>query len=724
MNSDRLQAAVRDLINSGYSPIPVPNGEKAPNLPGWTKLEIAEGEVEKYFAESENVGLLLGTPSRGLVDIDLDVPEAPGLAESFLPTTEMVHGRKAKPRSHWWYRIGDPPAPQKFVDTDGSCILEIRSEGQQTLVPPSVHPSGEKLRWEKNGPPRKIEAGKLIRAACSLAAAALIVRHYPNVGSRNDFALALAGALLKSGWSQKRAAGFIEVTAEAAKDEEWRSRVRNVSATAEKIAEGKPVTGVGRLRELVGDEVVGKLRQWLALSGGDLDRTDMPYLTDLGNAERFVEQHGDEIRFCHRWRSWLVWDGTRWRQDESGEVERRAKSTVRQFYAQASRTDDDDLRKAIVTWARSSESRNRLAAMMELAKSESKIPVSPNDLDSNGWLLNCANGTIDLRTGELLPNRREDLCTKIVPVEYDPDAQCPMFKEFLRRILKNNSELIKFLQRAFGYALTGSTIEQVLFIFWGLGANGKSTFLEVWREVLGDYGRTADAALLMHKTSDGVRNDVARLAGARFVSTSETEAGRHMAETLVKQLTGGDKVAARFLYSEFFEFDAQFKLFLSTNHKPVIRGTDNAIWRRIRLIPFEVTIPEEQQDRELPGKLRTELPGILAWAVRGCQRWQKYGLGQPEKISAATEAYRAEMDVFGAFLKDRCVSRADARVATGQLYTAYKKWCDDTGERPLSQQKLGGVLADRNFLPFRKSKTRGWIGLELRDMGDGSDAVL
>ena len=323
-----------------------------------------------------------------------------------------------------------------------------------------------------------------------------------------------------------------------------------------------------------------------------------------------------------------------------------------------------------------------------------------------------------------MKHRREDLCTKIIPVDYDPEAGCPVFKKFLRRILKDNAELINFLQRAIGYALTRSTLEQVLFILWGGGANGKSTFLEVIRAILGDYGLTADSALLMHHKQDGVRNDVARLVGARFVSTSETEAGRHLAEVLVKQLTGGDKVSARFLYSEFFEFDTQFKLFLTTNHKPVIRGTDNAIWRRIRLIPFEVTIPEEEQDKDLPRKLRAELSGILAWAVRGCLRWQEYGLGQPEKVSTATEAYRQEMDIIGTFLKDRCLVRKNGSVKAGQLYATYKSWCDENGERPLTQQKLGGALGDRNFRRYRTGRVRSWLGLELSDMSGGGDATL
>ena len=718
------RAAARKSIQAGYKPVPIPTGKKAPSIRDWPELRLGEDEVDQYFGEEGNIGLLLGKPSRGLVDVDLDVREAAALAEDFLPETGMVHGRESKPSSHWWYRVGNAPPPQKYTDTDGTCLLEVRSTGQQTLVPPSNHPSGEELRWEKYGLPNKIKANKLIRSAELLAAATLIVRHWPEQGSRNEFALALAGALLKAGWSQERVSVFIERVAKTADDEEWSSRVQCVAATAEKIAKGDPVTGAARLKDLVGKEVVRKLQRWLNLSDKNNDREGNPPLTDLGNAQRFVALFKDDVRFCYQWRKWLVWDGVRWRLDENGEVERRAKFTVRQFYAEASRVVDDDLRKALVKWARTSESRSRLLAMIELAKSEPGIPLNPDELDSDPWLLNCTNGSIDLRTRKLLPNRREDLCTKLIPIAYDPEATCPLFKEFLSRILKGNRELSNFLQRAFGYALTGSTIEQVLFILWGCGANGKSTLLEIIRELLGDYGRTADAALLMRHNHEGVRNDVARLAGARFVSTSETEAGRHLAEVLVKQLTGGDKVAARFLYSEFFEFETQFKLFLTTNHKPVIRGTDNAIWRRIRLIPFEVTIPEDQQDKELPRKLRAEMPGILAWAVRGCIRWQKYGLGQPEKVAAATAAYRAEMDVLGAFLKDRCIVRKDAIVPTGQLYAEYRGWCERAGERALTQQKLGSALGDRNFRRYRTGAVRSWLGLELRDTGDVNDTTL
>ena len=718
------RTAARNYKAAGYEPLPIPKGQKAPNLPRWTKFRVGKDDVNAYFTEGDNLGLLLGKPSRGLIDIDLDVAEALDVADNFLPETEMIHGRKSKPSSHRYYRVGNPPAPRKFTDVDGVCLVEIRSTGQQTLVPPSIHPSGEALRWEKKGPAKKLKVEKLVTSATRLAAAVLMIRHYPQKGSRNEFGLALAGTLLKSGWSQQSAAAFIEAVTKDAKDEEWRSRVQGVTATADKIANGDPVTGFTRLRELVGEEVVRRFQQWLQLSVANEEPETTRGLTDLGNAQRFVNQHRRDVRYCYNWKRWLIWDGSRWRIDENGEIERKAKQTVRGIYEEASRETDDGQRAQVVKWARASESRSRILSTIELAKSELGIPVNPAELDANPWLLNCANGTIDLRTGELKQYGRGDLCTKIIPIIYDPDSTCPLFKKFLRQILKDNRDLINFLQRTIGYALTGSTIEQALFILWGCGANGKSTFLEIIRALLGDYGRTADPALLMRQNHDVIRNDVARLAGARFVSTSETEAGRHLAEVLVKQLTGGDKVAARFLYSEFFEFETQFKLFLTTNHKPVIRGTDNAIWRRIRLIPFEVTIPEEQQDKELPRKLRAELPGILAWAVRGCLRWQKYGLRQPEEIIAATEAYREEMDVIGAFLKDRCIVRKYGVVPAGRLYAEYKDWCERTGERALTQQKLGSALGDRNFRRYRTGAVRSWLGLELRDRDDANDATL
>jgi putative DNA primase/helicase len=422
------------------------------------------------------------------------------------------------------------------------------------------------------------------------------------------------------------------------------------------------------------------------------------HLTDLGNARRLVARYGQDMRYCHPWGRWLVWDGTRWAKDETGAVLRMAKDAVRNIYAEAAAAPDESTRKAIADHAKRSESALRIRAMVSLAESEPGIPVLPGELDRDPWLLNVKNGTIDLRTGELRPHRREDMLTKIVPVEYDPAAECPTWMAFLDRIMAGNRNLIGFLQRAAGYSLTASTQEQCFFLLHGTGANGKSVFLTTLLAATGDYGIQAAPDLLLKKSGESHPTEVADLFGARLVVATETEAGRRLAENLVKQLTGGDRLKARFMRQDFFEFGATHKIWLATNNKPVVKGTDYAIWRRIKLVPFTVTIPPEERDKSLPDKLLQELPGILAWAVKGCLEWQARGLDEPAEVTAATNAYRDEQDVLGSFISDCCVVQPWAKVSARDLYRAYMKWCEENGEHPLAQRNFGMRLAERGFL--------------------------
>jgi putative DNA primase/helicase len=605
------------------------------------------------------------------------------------------------------------PGPKKFADVNGSCLVEVRSTGQQTVVPPSIHPSGELVVWEAEGEPERIASEDLSDQVSRLAAAALLARHWPSEGSRHETALALAGFLLRGGWNEAESAAFIRAVTMTAGDEEWCGRQDDVRSTAQRLADEHGVTSGGRLKELLGSQVFGQLSDWLGLRAADGRKGGKLHLTELGNARRLVDKHGTDLRFCHPWNKWVVWDGTRWASDNTGDVVRRAKDTVLGIYEEAVREQDEERRKAVCKWAIASESRGRISAMVELAKTEPGIPVGPDKLDADPWLLNCANGTIDLRTGHLREHCREDLCTKRVPVAFDAKATCGRFEAFLDRIMGGNPSLVSFIQRSIGYALTGSTREHTIFIWHGLGANGKSTLVETVLAMLGDYGKTADPTLLLAKKGDGISNNVARLAGARFVSTTETPAGRRLAETLVKQLTGGDTITARFLYAEFFEFNAQFKLFLATNHKPRIRGTDKGIWRRIRLVPFDVTIPDEERDKDLKEKLRGELEGILAWAVRGCLAWQKEGLGDSPEISTATESYRREMDVLGDFLAERCIHKPGIKTAVGVLYESYVTWCQENGEETLKKRQFGVQLGERGFGEHRDARTRYRVGIGL-----------
>lgn len=436
-------------------------------------------------------------------------------------------------------------------------------------------------------------------------------------------------------------------------------------------------------------------------------------LTDLGNAERFIRMHDTNVRYCPAWKKWLIWSGSRWQIDSSLEIYRLGKETVRSIYREASEETDETTRKKIDEHARKSESQSRIAAMLSLAESEA--PIAPDALDSNPFLLACPNGTIDLSSGQLRKHDPNDYITKISPVEFNPDAQCPLWNTFLDRIFSGNTSLISFLQRAVGYSLTGSTCEEVLFFLYGTGSNGKSKFIETIRALLGDYARQTDFETFLVKNSDGVRNDVAALLGSRFVSSIETESGRRLAECLIKQLTGGDTISARKLYSEFFEFKPTFKVWFAANHKPIIRGTDWGIWRRIRLIPFSVTIPENERDRNLFEKLKNQLPGILNWALKGCLDWQKFGLGMPEEVRTATQEYREESDILADFIANYCILDEELRISAKDLYSGYRSWCEANEEQPVKQRTFGLRLSERG-LEKRRGGTGGniyWHGIDL-----------
>jgi len=315
----------------------------------------------------------------------------------------------------------------------------------------------------------------------------------------------------------------------------------------------------------------------------------------------------------------------------------------------------------------------------------------------------------------LRPHDRDDLITRKSPVAYEPAATCPRWEAFLARVLGGNLELIAFMQRAVGYSLTGHTGEQVLLMLFGDGANGKSTLIETIRAICGDYATQADFTSFVKRNGEGPRNDLARLEGARFVAAVEADAGKPLSETTLKQITGGDVITARYLFHEYFEFTPRFKLWLACNHAPNISGTDEGIWRRIRLVPFETTIPESERDPDLVAKLKHELPGILAWAVRGAMDWYWERLGAPPEVRTATAEYRREMDNFGPFFDEWIIIDPTKEESTGVLYTYYAEWCALEGRPQGSRTAFGTVLRRRGFESDRRTKGRRvWVGLALR----------
>lgn len=440
-------------------------------------------------------------------------------------------------------------------------------------------------------------------------------------------------------------------------------------------------------------------------------------LTDLGNSERLVHVHGERLRFTDT-HAWLAWSGTHWERDTTGLIERLAADTMRALYAQAGKIEDPDQRKRLAGWAVACESRKRLADMIALARSRPEVRISADALDSDPLLLNVQSGTIDLRTGTIRQHAPADLITHCCPVRYDPAATAPLWLAFLNRIMGGDGELIEFLQRAVGYSLTGDVCERVLFVLHGEGRNGKSTLLGVLRELLGTYAQQTPTRTLMCKEHENIPNDVARLRGARFVTAIETTEGQRLDVGLVKAMTGGvDVLTARFMRAEYFEFRPQFKLWLACNHRPRVPDTTDSMWDRIHLIPFTVRIPEDEIDRHLTEKLSAERSGILNWALAGLLAWHAGGLAAPERVRAATRDYRAESDLFGQWLDERCEVVTGARELLKSLYESYSQWCQENGVRfTVTKNRFGRMLLERGF---QREKTHGdaqYVGLCVRNL--------
>ena len=437
--------------------------------------------------------------------------------------------------------------------------------------------------------------------------------------------------------------------------------------------------------------------------------------SDYFNAKMMISDYGSVIRYCAPWKKWVIWDGRRWKVDNENLIFQMAMDTIREMYnkALANKTGDETL--AMIEHAGRSETVRKTEAMIRATGWSKDINIVPEELDGCPLIFNCRNGMIDLESGRLIPHDKAMMITKVSTVIYDPEADCPVWKKFLKEIFGKNKDLINFIQRALGWALTGDTSSQAMFILYGNGANGKSTFINTIMKLMGDYATSTPTETFMQKKGDQASNDIARLKGTRFVSAMEAEYGGKLAEAVIKRLTGDDVISARFLYGEFFDFIPTFKIFMATNHKPKIGGMDNAIWRRIRMVPFEVSFPENKQDRKLSKKLENELSGILAWIVEGALKWRKDGLGNTPAVLEATSAYRNEMSAIETFLEEMCIKKETGMVKSSFLYNAYKKWCEENNERVMSTRGFGMRMGETGTDKVRISTGYHWLGIELRE---------
>jgi putative DNA primase/helicase len=740
--TERNTDLLRFYDNEGIKLVRLSHRTKKPVDDEWQRRPLALEDVEAWVRSGGDVGWQCGEVSDWMSAVDLDCEEARSLAPRFLP--ETLRGAKGKEAPSQYFYRSPGLGYKKFSELDGPGELialkaSNNGRGHQVAVAPSVHREKGPYHFIGGYNPASIAVvhkDELRHRVGMLATAALIARLLPpsreeGGGGRHDLALALSGYMLRNDEAAEDVEKMLTAAWEHRKAprqavEDVRRSVRDTSA---RLVRNEPATGGRRLGELV-PKMPEKIAAFLGWERPNMREQRRHYMrTDLGNAERFVDTHRDRVLWCPTRKAYLCWDGKRYAWDERGEAVKLAHLTARGIFHEAADAESEEEQKAITKWALASQNESRINAMLSQARPY--LAVGMEELDRDPWLVNCQNGTLDLRTGRLKDHDPTDRITKIVPEDYDPDASCPRFKRFLKEALVDNA-LINFVKRYSGYTLTGITRERLLAILYGLGKNGKTTLVELLHEVLGDYARNTDVETLLIKKYQGVGNDVAALKGARFVSAAEVEKGRRLAESKVKQLTGRDTVTARFLFGENFDFRPEFKLWLSTNNKPVIQGTDDAIWDRIRLIPFTQRFDGPKADTKLPDKLRGELAGVFAWMVEGCLEWQEHGLEEPKTVTDATKQYREEMDTLASFLDETCVIGPSYRVLAETLYQRYAMWCDKSGERKDPKKAFVARLGERGF--DRRRETAGvnkgryiWLGIGFRsgdeppeDDNDGS----
>lgn len=696
--------AARYYRSLGMLPIPLKPKSKEPFTTAWQKGDIPPEEYDVIFTEDRNIGIILGSRSGNIVDVDQDEATFVKVAKHFIPKTGLCFGRASARGSHALYRIDGESIVKRvsFADADGVMLAEIRGDGHQTMMPPSMHPSGETVEWESMDAIGTLSIDRLTIGAGWAATAAMLIRAWDEYKTRHhDFAGALAGGMYRGGATVENIIGLIRVVMLYTRDHEPDDRERFARETIEKMQgdQSEETTGLRTLAEIIGADRVRRLAKWCRLK----NTRESSGLTDDGNAERLITQYGETIRYCRQWGRWLMWDGQYWRTDEKDgdRVFNLARDIPSLIFTEAGKAPTDKARDELARWGLASQSVNRLGAMVRIARTDDRIAIDADQLDESAWLLNCRNGTVNLHTGGIQPHDARDYLTKICPVEYNPNAQAPMWESHLQRVTDGNQNLIDFLQRLCGYSLTGSTAEQAFILLWGPGGTGKTTFIEAIRYVMGGYATNAEPKTFMVKNYQSrASSDLARLQGARLVTSSETEENEKLAVSLVKRLSGTTKLTAAHLYQGEFEFEPTFKLWIDTNHKPKVKSDDDALWDRIILVPFTNVIRNTPVDvKGFHSILRTsEAPGILRWMVEGALLWRSEGkLIRPPIVSEAIHEYREETDTLGQFLEDRCETGPGRSVRTSLLFQTYKTWCRENREHAMGRTSFHQHLRERGF---------------------------
>jgi len=687
---------VHSYVNKGWAVFPCKN--KIPlTAHGYKDASRDLETVNRMFAEHPNANVAIATGKvSGIFVVDIDVKNDAGgddsLRELEQDHGELPHTVEAITWSggrHIFFKYPERGIGCKTGVRPG---IDIRGDGGYVIAPPSVI-DGKAYAWEVSHLPDETMIADAPEWLLELLedkqpSVDLSDKEAKITKNRNDALMHMGVKLRKMGFDHQ------------------------------KIEDSLQAINTARCSPPLPKKEVSNIAKSVARYQIDAKKLSEPF-TDVWNAGLFIEKYGDEIRYCDALGGWYIWDGLRWKRDDTFQILRLAKNTVKQIYEMARANGD----KLLFKHAVKSESETRLKAMINLARSEG-VAIQSEQFDTDVFLLNCRNGTLDLRTGELKQHNRSDYITRRVELDYLPDALCPEWQKFLLSIFSGDAGIIGFMQRAVGYALSGSMKEQCVFILFGVGMNGKSTLLKHIFRILGDYAMNTPASTLMEKYTDSIPNDIARLKGARLVTAVESGKNKALAESQIKQLTGDDPISARFLHREYFDFFATFKIFFATNHKPNISGTDKGIWRRIMTIPFEKVISPEERDPKLDEKLSKEYEGILAWAVQGFQMWQKEGLGDVAKITEATNEYREESDLIGNFIEEQCLIGPEYKVSTTAILKAAQLWAKDSGLRYVKRNEFIDYLKKRGFTKDRLSGSseKGklyWFGIGLKDSENG-----
>ncbi|MGU3557910.1 phage/plasmid primase, P4 family [Methylobacterium radiotolerans] len=712
-----------NIKSETYRYIPLVSKTKRPLLSDWPNNGVSLHEIDQFGAipEAINVGLLTGTASYGLVDIDLDGPNTIAAGALLLPETNMVMGRNSRPASHYFYRVeGDTASLRLKNPNDGQTLVEFRGNGCQTMMPPSIHPDdGEMVRFEegKDGSPTPCDRGILLTAIRQIATVSFLSAFWIKKG-RHKLAMQFAGLCACSGVDRKACEKIIGTLCSITEDEEREDRLLAIATTYNRYETERKVGWKSDLIDLFGSEkAIVCLIEWMEGDGSVPSQDDrsrnvqtisvvVDTNTDISTAEAFHASTSETIIY--------------------GEYSEK-------FYKRNSGVHDPitvfEVKGEIIDFLktpttgnvandpiklRAAQSNARINAVLELAKTFKRR--DDRGFDRQSYLLGTRNGVLDLTMMNLVdPN---DIVTKRIGTDFRPNAECPLFSKFIGEIFEENPEVIPYLQRTVGYTLTASVEAQAMFILIGTGANGKSVFLNLLQALMGDYGTSLPPHSIMQaKFGNDKTDDLASLDGKRFVFATEGEAGDRLASAKVKRMTGGDMMSVKRLYKDYFNLKPEFKMWFGSNELPRIAGNDDAIWRRLHLIEFKRTFTPAEQDPRLLEKLKGELPGILNWALEGLRQIGEMKgdfLAPPESVRKALNAYRNENDNVREFIEEACIREGTSRVMAGELYNHYVAYSNNSGVEPLNQIAFSKALNNYDIGIRKLSKGNARTGIRLK----------